>query len=238
MKKIAFVSDIHLDEGFPLQNNVDPKKNWSFILNDIRSKGIDEIIFGGDIGETDSYGWFFESLRDFKTKMILGNHDSFNMVIKHLAIEGLCNFSELYYSEEDSFFKYIFLDSSSGRISGVQLKWLDRELTTSKKIIIFIHHPILAIDTPVDKQYPLLNRVQILHLLESIKGEVIVFCGHYHMADNRNYKNITQYATPAASFQIIKEATAIAIDIKEIGYRVLLFDNESIHSEIIMHQYS
>lgn len=234
MKKVAFISDIHLDEEFPLQNNVDPRKNWLLLLNDIRSKQINEIIFGGDIGEADSHKWFFDTLKDFKIKVILGNHDSFNAVIKHLPINLPYTSNELYYSEEDDFFKYIYLDSSSDRISDAQLDWFKKELFTSKKIVIFIHHPLLTIDTAVDKLYPLQNRAQVIHLLENCINEVTVFCAHYHMADNREYKNIRQFVVPAASFQVIKEAQDISIDTKNFGYSVLLFNKENVHSEIMM----
>jgi hypothetical protein len=50
-KKIAYITDIHLDEQLPIDQGVDTRKNWEIILNDVSKKGIKEIIFGGDIGE-------------------------------------------------------------------------------------------------------------------------------------------------------------------------------------------
>ena len=60
-QKIAYITDIHLDEKFPLDTGVDTRENWKIILNDISSRGINEIIFGGDIGEKTANKWFFES---------------------------------------------------------------------------------------------------------------------------------------------------------------------------------
>ena len=50
-KKIAYITDIHLDEQLPIDQGVDTRKNWEIILNDVSKKGIKEIIFGGDLGE-------------------------------------------------------------------------------------------------------------------------------------------------------------------------------------------
>lgn len=65
MQKNAFITDIHLDEAFPKEAGVDSHKNWNWILNDLQSKNIQEVIFGGDIGEYTSNNYFFESLKAF-----------------------------------------------------------------------------------------------------------------------------------------------------------------------------
>ena len=50
MKRIAFITDIHLDEDDPRKVGVDSYKNWELILKDVASRNIDGIVFGGDIG--------------------------------------------------------------------------------------------------------------------------------------------------------------------------------------------
>ena len=82
-KKITYVTEIHLDEKFPMEQGVDTRKNWKTILNDISSRDIYDIIFGGDIGEKAVNKWFFESLRNFTFAITLGNHDFYNEMIKH-----------------------------------------------------------------------------------------------------------------------------------------------------------
>lgn len=58
MRRIAFITDVHLDEQFPIDNNVNPKQNLEIVLQDISKQGIKEIIFGGDIGEASSHSYF------------------------------------------------------------------------------------------------------------------------------------------------------------------------------------
>ena len=156
--KIAYITDIHLDEQFPIDQGVNRRINWKTILKDISSKKIDKVIFGGDIGEKSSNQWFFESLENYNISISLGNHDYFSEVIKYYSNGVDKKQNELYYSEESTFYKCIFLDSSSGSISQNQIDWLKKELTINKKIIIFIHHPILAVDSEVDRRFSLKER--------------------------------------------------------------------------------
>ncbi|MBL4708344.1 MAG: metallophosphoesterase family protein [Flavobacteriales bacterium] len=132
-KKIAYVTDIHLDEKFPKGLRIDARKNWKIILNDISSRGIDEIVFGGDIGEKTANSWFFKSLQNYTLSITLGNHDYYKEVIKHYNTGVVENQTELYYSQENAYYKYLFLDSSSGSISQEQFSWFKKGLLTTKK---------------------------------------------------------------------------------------------------------
>ncbi len=60
---IAYITDIHFDEQFPIEQGANPYKNWEIILNDIKSRGISEIIFGGDIGSSSAHFFFFNSFK-------------------------------------------------------------------------------------------------------------------------------------------------------------------------------
>ncbi|MBN8643404.1 MAG: metallophosphoesterase family protein [Flavobacteriales bacterium] len=231
MKKIAFITDVHLGEQFPIENNVDPKENFEKVLADISKRGINELIFGGDIGDASAHDFFFESVKPFTVDFIIGNHDKFNEVKKHLNKE--INVEELYYTKEDNDYKYIFLDTSSEEISKAQLEWLEVEIISTKKIVFFIHHPIIKIETPVDQLYPLKNRDELKSILIKSKKECSVFCGHYHMNDETKFKNINQTITQSLSFQIVKNAEEIEIDNSNFGYRILVFHNDRIETEII-----
>ncbi|HEV7330178.1 MAG TPA: metallophosphoesterase [Flavisolibacter sp.] len=234
MKRIAYLTDIHLDEKFPKENSVDTRGNWKLLLEDISVKRIDEIVFGGDIGERESNQWFFESLKNLQFKITLGNHDHLAEVLKYYNREQVNSATELYYAYEDTAVKYIFLDSSSDRISDIQFSWLRNELMSEKKILLFIHHPVLPIETAVDKLYPLAGRETIRQELQHSGSDIFIFCGHYHMADERSSGNITQIVTPSASFQIKKESTSIEIDPDNFGYRIILIDGKKIHTETVM----
>ncbi len=233
-KKIAYVTDIHLDEKFPIDQGVDTRKNWKMILNDISKRGIGEIIFGGDIGEKTVNKWFFESLRNYDIAITLGNHDYFDEVINHYSFGVAENRTELYYSQERDYYKFLFLDSSSGSISREQFDWFKKELLTEKNIILFIHHPILAIDVEVDKQFALKNRNLLKTELQSIENDVVIFCGHYHFEDERSNRNIRQYITPASSYQVEKIPNEIKVNNDSFGYRIIELNKKEINTDIIM----
>ena len=57
IQKIAYITDIHLDEEFTKDQGVDSRANWEIILEDVVSKNIKKVIFGGDIGEPNSNQW-------------------------------------------------------------------------------------------------------------------------------------------------------------------------------------
>ncbi len=87
MKRIAFLTDIHLEEQFPMDNNVNARNNFETILADLEKRKISEVIFGGDIGEPTAHNYFFEKLQNFSLNLILGNHDKFENVKKHFIKE-------------------------------------------------------------------------------------------------------------------------------------------------------
>ncbi len=231
MKRIAFVTDIHLNEEFPLENNVNPAKNFETVLADIERRNINEVIFGGDIGEQTAHKYFFEKLQNLSVNIILGNHDKFDNVKVYFNNER--EKKELYYKTEDENYQYIFLDTSVDELSNTQLQWLKSELSQEKELILLIHHPVLEIETPVDKVYPLKNREELKSLLLQFKKNIIIFCGHYHMNDEQEYKNIKQYTTQSLSFQLVKTATEIEVDNKNFGYRVIEIHNDKIETELI-----
>lgn len=234
MKHIAYVTDIHLDEAFPIENGVDARKNWLRILEDISYRGIVEVIFGGDIGEAKANPWFFESLKPFNLKITLGNHDTFSEAIKHYDNKYLEEKKELYYSYENEFLKYIYLDSSAGEISPMQLNWLHAELLTTKKILIFIHHPVLEVNVVVDKLYPLKNREEVKSVLKNVKNDIIVFCGHYHTTDDKKERNIQQLVTLAASYQIKKGTDTVNVENNTFGYRILNIEEDRVQTELVV----
>ena len=111
MKRIAFITDIHLNEQFPLDNNVNPTKNFEKVLTDIENRKIDEIIFGGDIGEASAHSYFFDKLKKYSLRLILGNHDKFEEVKQHFFKDIYQE--ELYYKAEDENYQYIFLEKEN-----------------------------------------------------------------------------------------------------------------------------
>ena len=240
MKTIAHITDIHLDEDFPREHGVESTENWKRIMEDVTIRNITDIVFGGDIGSPESNAWFFESVQqnNLRLHISLGNHDQFSQVRKYYQPEGLSGTNELYYGFEDTYYRTLFLDSSAECVSDKQFHWLQQQLHTNKKILLFIHHPVLAVDTAADRKYPLEGRERIHQVLQQHSGEVIVFCGHYHMADQKTAGNITQYITPASSFQMERHPEEIVINAQTFGYRVIRFAEDKIDTELVSFQRS
>ena len=232
-KKIAYVTDAHLDEDFIKEQGIDSRKNWQIILEDIASKNIKNVIYGGDFGEPESHNWFFDSLKDYNLSVTLGNHDEYSQVIKHFENEqkGLNN--ELFYSYEDSHFKYIFLDSSSDTVSKAQIKWLTKEIESSKNILLFIHHPVLEIESIVDKKFPLHNRDEIKSLLLQSGKKIRIYTGHYHLDYEIRFDNILQITTPAVSYQVVQDPNEIILNTNSFGYRIIELNGDEVFTQVI-----
>lgn len=231
-KKIAHITDLHLDEAYPLENNIPTRKQFNDILKDIENKNITEIVCTGDIGEGDGISYFFEQLKTKNLSITLGNHDAFNEISKHYGKGANYDSQKLYSSSLEEHFKFIFLDSSEGVIDEKQLRWLEKELISSLPIIIFVHHPVLGLDWKVDEIGKLTNREEVKSLLESHPYEIVIFCGHYHMESTTTYRNITQHITPAVSYQVKKNLNTIEIDTTVFGYRIIEINKDNISSKI------
>lgn len=232
IKKIAHITDLHLDEDFPFKNQTVARKRFDAILEDIAKNHISHIICTGDIGENEGIPYFFDTLKALKLSITLGNHDSFSEIAKHYTTGANYTSKKVYSSIVMSGYKCIFLDSSEGYIDDAQLTWLKAELLTNKPIIIFLHHPLLALPLKVDEIGKLKNRQQVVAMLTNTANNISIYCGHYHMESTLTYKNITQFITPSVSYQIKKHIDSIEIDTTTSGYRIIEFHNDKLFSKV------
>ena len=232
--KIAHITDLHLDEKLPTKNGVQTRKQLLAVLEDIKREEIDHVICTGDIGEKKGIPYFFEQLKGFSLSITLGNHDAFSQIMNYYTTGIHAESQKLYSNTEKENFKCIFLDSSSGVVDKRQLQWFQKELISAAPILIFMHHPVLGLNLKVDEIGKLKNRDTLLAILENHRKEVVIFCGHYHMVSKIEYKNCTQYITPAVSFQIEKLKDEIKINTDFFGYRILEIKNNSITSQVRM----
>ena len=232
--KIAHITDLHLDEALPSENGIQTRNRFKRILEDIKSENIEKIICTGDIGENDGVNYFFDELETTPLSITLGNHDTFNEILKYFSKGIRYDSKKIYYSELKDFYKFIYLDSSEGILDEQQLKWLKKELVTKRSILIFMHHPIIGLNLKVDKIGRLKNRNIILDLLETTPNSITLFCGHYHMENYSIRKNVKQYITPATSFQIQKSKTEIKIDTNTFGYRIIEVEKGALSSKVKM----
>lgn len=228
MKTIAHITDVHLYEAFPLEQGIDPRANWNRMLTYLAEKGITDIVFGGDIGAESAHPLFFESLNAFNVNLVLGNHDK-----NGTAATSAADKDGHYYLYEDDHYRYIVLDSSADRLYKQQVAWLRQAVRTQKKIILFVHHPILAVPCYVESKYAMRNRNVVREILFQTGLEITVFCGHYHLEDERIEQNVRQLVTPAISYQMVKSRKKI-IDNSTFGGRLIHISPEKIDTEVIL----
>jgi len=236
MKKAAYITDIHLDEEDTVKYGADSPGNLSRILEHVKSTGADTIIFGGDIGFHTAHEWFFDTMRSTGLDFYLtpGNHDKFTEVIQYFGRELVPpDAAEMCYTIEYGAFKYIFLDTSTSAFSSTQLNWLQKEIDTDKKPVIFMHHPVLRVKTIIDELYSMKNREQVKELLDSTGKDITIFCGHLHTEDRTTEGKITQYVTPASSYQAEKNEKEVIVTSDQFGYRLIEF-GENIKTEIVI----
>ncbi|PKG42896.1 metallophosphoesterase family protein [Psychroflexus sp. MES1-P1E] len=231
IKKIAHITDLHLDEQFPFEDQISARERFDSILKNIKENDINDIVCTGDIGEKGII-YFFKQLKKLNFSITLGNHDNFTEIIKHYNLGANYDSKKIYRSVIKNYFKFIYLDSSSGSIDAKQLVWLKKELISSQPIIIFIHHPIIGFNLKVDEIGRLKNQKNVTTILTEILNEITIYCGHYHTESTLVYKNITQYITPAVAFQIEKDISEIKINTAISGYRIIQLKNNELSSEV------
>jgi Icc protein len=234
-RRIAHITDTHLEEKGVAEKGVNATRNFLKLLEDVATINVNEILFGGDIGEASIVSWFFDRLYQTTSnvKITLGNHDKFDEVVKTYSAVFNAGSRELYFSEDDPFFRYIYLDTSSHAVSAEQFEWFVNQMETVKPVILFIHHPVLPVETEMDNRYPLIGRERIQLALRQHNKKVCIFSGHYHTADEQSCGNIAQYVTPATSFQVMKQKGMVKYDTVNFGYRTIIINEDRINTQVV-----
>ncbi|MGO4336227.1 metallophosphoesterase [Labrys sp. KB_33_2] len=247
-RKFAYFTDAHLGQRLVMGGAMDsdkmryanePAEHWDHlrqVLDDIAARDISDVVFGGDIGARGTVPDFFEILGsyDFNSKIVLGNHDDYDAVSPFLCDQTHAIQGKVCFFEGDPALKWLFLDSSTNRVDEDQLAWLKRELQDTRRLLLFLHHPVLPIDTLVEHAGATLRERDALKaLLTSSQCDISLFCGHYHMADERREANIRQFCTPAVSYQIVKQAERLRVDTTRCGYRIVETNDGEIETEIV-----
>lgn len=234
---IAHITDPHTDETFTTGSQVDARADLKSLLEEVHAAGITEVVIGGDIGDPSSHLFTFDLLNRYggNYRLVLGNHDHFKEILPHYNPLPAGR-TEFYYAEGKGPYKHIYLDSSSENISEEQLEWFKNEMQTHKKIILFIHHPILPVNAEVDRAFPLKGREKIAEVLQQHPEEIYIFCGHLHLDDEQTQGNIRQYVTMAVSLQFVRTSDVLAFDRSSFGYRIITISDAGIETTNIVKQ--
>ncbi|HLO17825.1 MAG TPA: metallophosphoesterase [Anaerolineales bacterium] len=240
MKKIAQITDLHIDDFLAIQSKVDARKHFENALTSARSRGISVAILTGDLGAPESTVWLFETIleRDFEFFVVLGNHDNLADFQRFDFLQPLLKDDGLYYAMTLDGFECLFLDSSAEEIGAVQLKWLERQVGRSNDpLLVFVHHPILDCGgTIIDRLYPLKNRDAVRRVLVGSQRQISIFCGHYHYRtayENRE-GNVHQFLTPSTLGQIKTQGEAIEPENDGyIAYREIQLADKELRTEVV-----
>jgi Icc protein len=79
----------------------------------------------------------------------------------------------------------------------------------------------------------LIGREKLKLRLHASGRPVTIFCGHYHMIDEACDGTLQQHSSPAASYQIVKEAKGLEIDQTYFGYRIITITNNRVTTEVV-----
>lgn len=231
MDKIAFITDLHLLENNVEKKGVNTVENWKTVLKDVTEKGIKKIILGGDLGEKESLEMLFQDVKNFDTQIILGNHDKIKNFKKYeLKSEDR---DELFYTLKYGGFDFIFLDTSSYKLSKEQQGFLRNWLQEAENPVIFSHHPVLNIGSWMDEKHPLKNRQEVEKIISEMGKNVSLICGHYHQYHEKSSDLITQIIAPAVSYQI-PFSKNYQSDTSTFGYLILDFENDQFKYETVI----
>lgn len=140
-------------------------------------------------------GYFKECQKNYYT--VIGNHDTAMEKHKFCEIIGM---PHRYYSFEEGEFKFIVLDASMNskdapypekemnwRISYIddkQIKWLQNELeNTDKSVFIIMHELLYYKDTKTTDDLVVINRDEVIEVLEKSGKVKAIVSGHWHQGD-------------------------------------------------------
>lgn len=242
MKKIAHMTDLHLDDFLAQGTGIDSRKNCERALTLAQRRGVTQALLTGDLGEPESAGWLFESIRSRGMEFLvtLGNHDKPADFRRFDFLQPLIKDDGLYFSEKVDGLdcECLFLDSSAEEIGSAQLDWLTQQLARAQTpVILFIHHPILDCgNTIADRLFPLKNRDAVRQVLSESRREVTIFCGHYHFrnAIEVREKNLRQLLTPSIFGQIKQYGEEIEPETDGyIAYREIWMADGKLQTEIV-----
>lgn len=193
--KLLWITDLHLVEpGAPWPQNTDPLARLNVVLDELREQhdDADRLILTGDLvqsGSIKSYEVLREALENFPVpyRLLVGNHDQRGNLRK--VFPGAPTADGFIQSSEDIQGMFlIYLDTQAksghhGELCPVRLSWLEAQLESAgtRTVLIFMHHPPMAIGMPPLDRLRLRDPDnKLLHLLRSRAAPTQLLCGHLH----------------------------------------------------------
>ena len=216
---------VHISDTHISANRADTSykalSSSAFLLKDMvnqinKIKGLDFVMFSGDLVDSasyENYELYYTTLSKLKYPSLnaFGNHDFYGDMTKEQVLETVKEHNKNYIFDDTYYaitpktdYRIIVLDStiknqntSNGRLSPEQLKFLDNELMENqdKVVVIVMHHP--SVEPFVSVDHSLLNANEFNEILLKYKNPIVVLSGHYHASKIRKIGNLVFVSTPA-----------------------------------------
>ena len=238
--KIIQITDLHIGTRGENTANVDVRNNFLNILAEVKFAHADHLVVSGDLcykdGRKSTYNWIKARLARLRIpyEVISGNHDKTPLIKEVFDLDHLGKDEELYYAKKLRKWTCLFLDSSRGRHSTNQLKWLKRQLhQADTEIIIFMHHPPVKAGVPyMDNNHPLQDIEEVQQILFEFPHNITIFCGHYHVEKTIRLNNLLIQITPSCFFQIDQSSEDFKIDHRKIALREIHLNGKTIQTTV------
>jgi len=208
------ISDLHiLEDEDRVQHGADTAAILRQAIPMMNALRPDFIVASGDlVGDESeqSYRRLRRILQSVKAPVhfLMGNHDdraAFRRVFFPAmppSAEPVCE------AFESGGIRFLLLDSASpgkmaGRLEGVQLAWLERELSAhpTQPTWLFVHHQPLPIYVRWLDELGLENREEFLSVLAKHPQVEMVSYGHIHQVRRWRHRGVLFLAVPALAFQ-------------------------------------
>jgi len=236
--KVLQVTDTHLfSEADGCLLSVNTLDSFHAVIETIKTQGIeyDLVLATGDISQDHSIRSYqrFEQGITHLTKpcfWLPGNHDY------KLSMESIIPSAQIYDDRHvlmGEHWQVILLDSQvagvpHGRLSELQLKYLDNKLTEYKHLytlVLIHHHSVLVGSDWLDQ-----HRLHDAHLLwdiiskhDHVKG---ILGGHVHQDFNRLFSGVRVMTTPSTCVQFTPNSKDFSLDSLSPGWRTLELFND------------
>lgn len=238
--RIVQITDLHVGHEGQDTQGVDVRANFLKVRDAVQSLNPDHLVISGDLcftnGEKPVYNWIKPHLDDLKIPydIISGNHDDSVILAQAFGLEGLLNNKELYFHKRLGNKEVLFMDTSIGVVSEVQLTWLKDKLDNlNQDVVIFMHHPPLFAGVPfMDINHSLRNKEAVQEILFDYKHCITIFTGHYHVEKTICKKNVVVHITPSCFFQIDQYSESFKVDHHRIGLREIFYEDGTIMSTV------
>jgi len=231
---ILQLSDLHiLASAEAMVNGVQPIKclqsGWSDIKLRFNINTINLIVLSGDLSQDNSsasYQHIVDLMHDYPGELIYlpGNHDDYLLMQQIFSQAGRP--AKRLFADQD--WLLIGLNSQLpgkqyGHIDAVELAWLETCLAkySNRKVIIFLHHQLLKINSYWLDRIRLKNFKKLLNVIDAHANIQAVINGHVHQVNTQWRRGVNYMSSPSTSYQFMPNSQCYKIDNRPPGYRFL-----------------